>query len=103
MSADHPDEHTIIEELAAIFRRARGPRAGEARHALFESLAELERRAGLRGASDGTLGRVSESRFLAGLLRESVSPIRTQTVRATRQLLTACPDPRTVCETVAQA
>ncbi len=94
MSAHAIDENSIIEELSAIFRLARGHHEREARIALFESLSDLEKQAYLRGASDCLLKRVAESRFLAGILREAVCPVRYQSLRGARQVLTAAPDLR---------
>lgn len=94
MSANQIDENSIIEDLAAIFRHARGRRGREARIALFESLSALEKQAYVRGASDKVLGQLAESRFLAGILREAASPVRYQSVRGARQLWTITPDIR---------
>ncbi|MFC6747298.1 hypothetical protein [Methylobacterium persicinum] len=91
-----------MEELAAIFRRARGNREPESRAALFESLRDLERRARCSGMPESILRRVAESRFLAGVLREAVSPIRYQSVRGTRHLWTAAPDLQASREAILQ-
>lgn len=86
------DENAIIEDLTAIFRRARGNCERESRISLFESLSELEKKAYLRGAPDGVLNRVAESRFLAGILREAVTPVRHQSPRGGRHFWTSAPD-----------
>lgn len=102
MSAQTLNEHFVLEELAGIFRRARGHREPEARLALFESLKDLEKRARCGGVPENILGRIAESRFLAGILRDAVSPVRYQSVRGTRHLWTAAPDLRTSREAVLQ-
>jgi hypothetical protein len=85
MSIDSLNELSLFEELAAILRRARGRRESESRHTLFEELAALEKRALVLGASNPTLDRLAETRFLAGILRESVSPSRYSNLRHARQ------------------
>ncbi len=92
MSVPSTDENTFIDDLTAILGRARGPRERDSRIALFESLSRLEKQAFVGGASALTLGRLAESRFLAGILRESVSPVCYQSVRGPRHLWTAAPD-----------
>lgn len=94
MSTHPPDEITIIEDLAAIFRVARGQRECDSRLELYTSLSELEKQAYVMGAPDPVLKRVAESRFLAGILREAVSPVRFQGTRGARRILTAAPDRR---------
>lgn len=96
-------EDVILEELAAIFRGARGHREPDARLAFFESLRDLERRARTCNAADQVLTRVTESRFLAGILRDSVSPAGFQCVRGSRHLWTVAPDLRAGRETAIQA
>ena len=43
----------------------------------------------LSGAPEAFLRRVAECRFLAGILRESVSPVHHQAMRATRRVWAA--------------
>lgn len=95
MSSKTLNENFVMEELAAIFRRARGHREPEARVALFESLSDLEGRARCGGVPESILGRIAESRFLAGLLQDAVSPAHYQSIRGVRHLWTANPDPGT--------
>jgi hypothetical protein len=45
-----------------------------ARYALFDALTDLEGRARVGGASDLTLRKIAEVRFLTGILREAVRP-----------------------------
>lgn len=85
MPTDSLNELSIFEELAAILRRSRGRRESESRHVMFEELAALEKRALVQGASDATLDRLAETRFLAGILRESVSADRHHSLRRARQ------------------
>ncbi len=89
MSTDSLDELSLFEELAAILRRARGRRESESRYALFDELAALEKRALVLGASRPTLDRLAESRFLAGILRDSISPGRHHNLRRARQIWAA--------------
>lgn len=60
--------------------------------ALFDSLSALEKRAEKWGVPADLLGRVAESRFLAGLLRDSVSPDRYECFRGMKHLWTVAPD-----------
>jgi hypothetical protein len=85
MSTDSLDELSLFEDLTAILRRARGYRESESRQALFEELAALEKRALVQGASNSLLVRLAETRFLAGILRESISPGRHMNLRRARQ------------------
>ncbi|WP_378970182.1 hypothetical protein [Methylobacterium komagatae] len=89
MSAQSTDENSIADELRAIFRASREHRDRDSRIALFDSLANLERSLTSRGAPEAFLRRVAECRFLAGILRESVTPAHHQAMRATRRIWTA--------------
>ncbi|WP_449411166.1 hypothetical protein [Methylobacterium komagatae] len=89
MSAQNTDENSIADELRAIFRASRDHRDRDSRIALFDSLADLERSMVLSGAPESFLRRVAECRFLAGILRNSVSPVHHQAMRATRRIWTA--------------
>ncbi|MGH1572916.1 hypothetical protein ACRAWG_22345 [Methylobacterium sp. P31] len=69
-------------ELAALMARKQSSGDEHSRCALFNALSDLERRALVGGASDLTLRKIAESRFLAGILREAVRPFPLAPLRA---------------------
>jgi hypothetical protein len=74
MRTDQPVRCKFEGELSALIAAKQSSRDERARYALFEALSELEGRARTGGASDLTLRKIAELRFLAGILRESVRP-----------------------------
>ncbi|MGU3465362.1 hypothetical protein ACLBXO_10965 [Methylobacterium sp. C33D] len=74
MRADQPVRCSFEGELAHLIAPKQSSRDLDGRYALFDALSDLERRAQSGGASDLTLRKIAEIRFLAGILRESVRP-----------------------------
>ena len=93
MNTKPPNEHCLTAELDALFVRVREHRDTEARHELFTALLALERQAGLAQVSDRLLRQISEARFLAGILRESVAPIAYAEPQVARRALGLPPHP----------
>ncbi|GJD34168.1 hypothetical protein [Methylobacterium aerolatum] len=87
MNTNPPHEHCLSREFDALLARVREQRDAQARHDLFTALLALERRAGVAEVSDRFLRQISEARFLAGILRESVAPIAYASPLAARRAL----------------
>ena len=79
------------DELAALIAGRLSSDDAEARHALFAALSTLERRALIAGASDSTLHKIAEARFLVGILRDAMRPSR---IAPLRSLLRICVETR---------
>jgi hypothetical protein len=81
MHRDQTVKCRFEDELAALIAPLRTCGDERARHALFDALMDLEGRARTGGASDLTLRKIAEVRFLTGILREAVRPYRTVPLR----------------------
>lgn len=67
--------------MASIVARRKSSVDARSREAVFAALSELEKRALIGGAPDATLRDIAEARFLIGILREAVVPVRCATLR----------------------
>lgn len=81
MRTDQSSQCSFEVELAELIACQRTSGDAGARHALFDALTDLERRARTGSASDPTLRKIAEVRFLSGILREAVRPYRTVPLR----------------------
>lgn len=81
MRTDQSSQCKFEVELVALIARQRTSGDARARHALFDALTDLEGRARTGGASDPTLRKIAEVRFLSGILREAVRPYRAVPLR----------------------
>ncbi|MHB2207115.1 hypothetical protein [Methylobacterium sp. CM6257] len=74
MRTDQAVQCRFEDELTALMARKQSSEDGWSRCALFDAVSDLECRALIGGASDLTLRKIAEIRFLAGILREAVRP-----------------------------
>jgi hypothetical protein len=74
MRADQSLRCRFEDELALLTAGRQSSGDTQARYALFDTLKDLEGRALIGGASDLTLRRIAEIRFLVGILRDAVRP-----------------------------
>jgi hypothetical protein len=81
MRRDQSVQCRFEDELAALIAPQHTSRDERARHALFDALTELEGRARTGGATDRTIGKIAEVRFLSGILRDAVRPYRAVSLR----------------------
>lgn len=81
MSADQSPPCPFRVELSAVIARGQVSPVERGGSHLYESLSALERRALVGGASDRTLRDIAEARFLSGILRGAVRPVRPAPIR----------------------
>ena len=82
MIEDQPVQCPFRAKLASIVGSVRTSTAVPSHEDTFEALSRLERRALIADASDPTLREIAEARFLVGILRESVRPLKPAAFRA---------------------
>jgi len=95
MSADPCRDSRFEDELAALLACKQSSDDAVAREALFAALLRLERRALIAGATDSTLAKIAEARFLVGILRDAMRPSR---IAPLRSLLRLAAEPRRLAE-----
>ncbi|MCJ2059845.1 hypothetical protein MKL09_25355 [Methylobacterium sp. J-048] len=95
MRADPCHCNRFEDELAALLTTRHASDDGEAREALFAALSRLERQALIAGAADPTLYKIAEARFLVGILRDAMRPLR---IAPLRSLLRLAAETRCVVE-----
>ena len=81
MRRDQSRPCSFREELASIVARRKSSLDARSREAVFAALSGLEKRALIGGAPDATLRDIAEARFLIGILREAVVPVRSAALR----------------------
>ena len=70
------------DELTALIARKQSPKGETGDQALFEALLGLENRAQTGNAPASTVRKISETRFLVGILRGAVRPVPMAPLRA---------------------
>jgi hypothetical protein len=86
MRVDPCHDSRFEGELAALLASKQSSDDDAAREALFAALSRLERQALIAGASDATLHKIAEGRFLVGILRDSMRPSRIAPLRSLLRL-----------------
>jgi hypothetical protein len=81
MRTDSPVRCRFEDELRSLIAGQQFIDADGARPVLFEALLNLESRARRGGASTVTLRKIAEARFLVGILRDAVRPVRAAPLR----------------------
>lgn len=86
MRTDLPIHCRFEDELRLLITVKQSSGADGARPVLFDALRDLESRARRGGASALTLRKIAEARFLVGILRDAVRPVRTAPLRIVLRL-----------------